>query len=202
MPARSSSGSPSGSEPAASRRRFLGASAALLLAWGGVAGAQEGLFLRSEDAPRALFPDGDAVRERRLTADAAFRERVRGLLGRVQPSRWEEEYRVFTVRRGAAVLGHVVIVEEIGKHRPITFAVGVGSDGRVADVAVLAYREPYGGEIRHRRFLAQYRGKGLGDPLQPYRDVHNITGATLSVEATGRAVRKAVAVLVAAGLLE
>jgi hypothetical protein len=176
-------------------------SAGLLLVWGGAAGAQEGVFLQPEDAARTLFPDAEAIRRRRLAADAALRERVRALLGRGQPSLWEEAYPIFTVLRGETVLGHVVVVEEIGKHRPITFAVGVDATGRVADVAVLAYREPYGGEIRHRRFLDQYRGKTLADPLQPYRDIRNITGATLSVEATGRAVRKAVAVLTAAGLL-
>lgn len=198
----SSSGWPSDSETAPARRRFLGAaSAGLLVFWGGRAAAQEGVFLRAEEAPGVLFPAGESTRERRVPASADFRERVRRRLGRVQPSWWEDEYRIFTVLRAGRVLGHVVIVEEIGKHRPITFAVGVGADGRVADVAVLAYREPYGGEIRHRRFLAQYRGKGPEDPLQAYRDIRNITGATLSVEATGRAVHKALAVLEAAGLL-
>jgi hypothetical protein len=202
MPERSSSVSPSGSEAAASRRRFLGAaSGGLLVLWRDVLAAQEGVFLRAEDAPRALFPDGDETRETRIASGPDLRQRVRGLLGRVQPSMWEHEYRIFTVLRSGSVLGHVVIVEEIGKHRPITFAVGVAMDGRVKDVAVLAYREPYGGEIRHQRFLAQYRGKALADPLLPYRDIRNITGATLSVEATGRAVRKAVAVLKAAGML-
>jgi hypothetical protein len=202
MSARSSSGWPSGSEPVPARRRFLGAAAAgLLIVRDGVAAAQEGVFLRAEDAPGVLFPEGDATRERRLAVSTELKERVRRRLGRFQPSLWEDEYQIFTVLHAGRVLGHVVIVEEIGKHRPITFAVGVGRDGRVADVAVLAYREPYGGEIRHRRFLAQYRGKGPDDPLQAYRDIRNITGATLSVEATGRAVHKALAVLEAAGLL-
>ena len=202
MRARSCSVSRSGSRSAASRRRFLGiASGALLLLWRDVGVAQEGVFLRADDAPRALFPEADASRETRVTATAELRDRVRRALGRVQPSLWEEEYPVFTVRRGESVLGHVVIVEEIGKHRPITFAVGVGPDGRVKDVAVLAYREAYGGEVRQPRFLAQYRGKGGGDPLLPYRDIRNITGATLSVEATGRAVRKAIAVLQAGGMV-
>jgi hypothetical protein len=105
------------------------------------------------------------------------------------------------VKRGDDLLGSVVIVEEIGKHRPITFAVAVTPGGAVRDLAVLAYREPYGGEVRDRRFLRQYAGKTLADPLIPYRDIQNIAGATLSVEATGRAARKALAVLKATGIL-
>lgn len=184
-----------------SRRRFLGGLAGGLLVVGpaGLA-AQEGVFLRPEDSPRALFPAASAVTEKTLPSTPELLQRIRALLGRA-PSLWEAAYRVFTVRDAAEVLGFVVIVEEIGKHRPITFAVGVRPDGRVDDLAVLSYREAYGGEIRERRFLRQYRAKTLADPLLPYRDIQNIAGATLSVEATGRAARKAIAVLRAAEIL-
>jgi Na+-translocating ferredoxin:NAD+ oxidoreductase RnfG subunit len=89
------------------------------------------------------------------------------------------------------------VVEEIGKHRPITFVVGIRPDGKVEDVAVMAYREAYGGEVRSQRFLAQYRGKGPRDDLRPYHEIKNVAGATLSVEAASRAVRKAQALVAA-----
>ena len=182
-----------------SRRRFLGGAtgAWLVLAPGGLA-AQEGVFLTAEEASRQLFPDCAAAAPRVLAATPALQQRIRDLLGR-PPSLWEESYRITTITRADTVAGFVVVVEEIGKHRPITFAVGVRPDGKLHDMAVLAYREAYGGEIKDRRFLAQYHDKGLGDPLLPYRDVRNISGATLSVQATGRAARKAIAVLRAAG---
>jgi len=82
-------------------------------------------------------------------------------------------------------------VEEIGKYRPITFVVGVRPDGSVSDVAVMAYREPYGGEVKSARFLRQYRNKSPADLLRSGRDIVNIAGATLSVEAASRAVHKA-----------
>jgi hypothetical protein len=49
--------------------------------------------------------------------------------------------------------------------------------------------------VHYPRFLAQYRGKTLAAPLLPFRDIRNITGATLSAEAIGRGVRKALALL-------
>src|SRR5262249_61167662 len=108
-------------------------------------------------------------------------------------------YRNLTLTRADTVAGFIVVVEEIGKHRPITFAVGVRSDGKVQDMAVMAYREAYGGEIRDKRFLRQYHDKALDDALLPYRDIRNISGATLSVQATGRAARQAVAPVRAPG---
>ena len=198
---RSCSGSRLASDPI-SRRRFLahaGGLAGGLLVVGPAGGAaQEGVFMREEDAAGALFPGAGPGSERTVVATPELRARVRALLGRA-PSVWEPAYRIFTLNQGERGPGFVVIVEEIGKHRPITFAVAIDGDGRVRDLAVLAYREAYGGEVRERRFLKQYAGKTLSDQLLPYRDVRNISGATLSVEATGRAARKAIAVLKAAG---
>ena len=166
----------------------------------GTGEAQEGVFLAPDRAPAQLFPGVPVRSERVITATPDLQQRIRELLER-PPSLWEPSYRIFTLGDEAAVAGFVVIVEEIGKHRPITFAIGVNADGTLHDAAVLAYREAYGGEVRDRRFLRQLTGRSLGNPLLPYRDLVNIAGATLSVAATGRAARKAIAVLKASGLL-
>jgi len=183
-----------------SRRRFAGAAGAWLIMGSAGAAAQEGVFLRAEESPRLLFPEATDTEERSVAGTPDVQQKVRALLGR-PPTVWEGAYRIFTVKRGSALLGFVVVVEEIGKHRPITYAVAVKPDGTAHDAAVLAYREAYGGEVRERRFLRQYAGKRLADPLRPYQDIRNISGATLSVEATGRAVKKAIAVLKATGEL-
>jgi hypothetical protein len=185
---------------AISRRAFCAAAAAWAAGAAQWALGQEGQFLTEAEAPRAVFPDLTAVGWRRVVATPEIREAMRARLGRTRPSIWEPAYPVAEVRRADAPLGHAVIVEEIGKHRPITFVVGVGREGAVAGVAVMAYREAYGGEVRERRFLAQYRGKALRDPMLPFRDIRNISGATLSAEAIGRGVRKALALLAALGL--
>ncbi len=155
--------------------------------------AQAGEFLTEEQAPAAVFPDADAFARQVVTATDDLRSRMRGIVGAVQPSIWEDQYVTFTATRGGSVLGYAIIVEEIGKHRPITFVVGVRPDGRVSDVAVMAYREAYGGEVKSKRFLVQYRAKSTSDGLQQPTDIRNIAGATLSVEAASRAVKKALA---------
>ena len=158
-----------------------------------VAPAQEGVFLTEEQAPAAVLPDGADVARTVVPATQDLRARVRGLLAPMTPSVWEEAYVTFTARRGDDVVGYALIVEEIGKHRPITFVVGVRTDGHVNAVAVMAYREAYGGEIRNKRFLSQYPGKAPHSRLQTYGDIQNVAGATLSVDAANRAVKKALA---------
>ena len=155
--------------------------------------AQEGVFLSEEQAPRAVFADADHFTRQVVTASSDMRERMKTILGATEPSLWEKEYVTFTALRGETVVGHAIIVEEIGKHRPITFVVGVRPDESVSDVAVMSYREAYGGEVRNKRFLNQYRGKNAKSGLQTYTDIQNIAGATLSVDAASRAVKKALA---------
>jgi transcriptional regulator of nitric oxide reductase len=169
--------------------------AALVLALAALpAAAQEGQFLTEAEAPAAVFPDADRFERHDVPATEALRQRVQHHLDGVTPSLWEDHWVVFDAWHGDARLGRAVLVEEIGKHRPISFVVGVRPDGKVADVAVMAYREAYGGQIGSRRFLAQYRGVGPAQPLRTAREVQNIAGATLSVDAANRAVRKARAV--------
>jgi hypothetical protein len=162
--------------------------------------AQAGSFLTLDEAPHAVFPEGTSVEQRHVVSTPQLREAIMADLGSTKPSRWESDYVLFTVRRDGNLLGYAVVVEEIGKHRPMTFVVGVRPDGTVQDVALMVYREPYGGEVRYPRFLAQYRGKNLKAPLLPFRDIRNISGATLSAEAIGRGVRKALALLHALAL--
>lgn len=165
--------------------------------------AQEGAFLSEADAPAAVFQDADRFERREVPSTPALRDALRARLDGTTPSLWEERYVVFRALQGDRVLGQAFLVEEVGKHRPISFVVGLRPDGRVEDVAVMAYREAYGGEVRSARFLAQYQGKGPAEALHTHRGIRNIAGATLSVDAASRAVKKAQAlagVLVAEGL--
>lgn len=156
--------------------------------------AQEGVFLNEDQAPAAVFPDATSFAREVVTATPDLRARMKTILGGMaEPSIWEDQYVTFKASRGEALLGYAVIVEEIGKHRPITFVVGVRPDARVQDVAVMAYREAYGGEVKSKRFLLQYQGKAQADGVQQPTDIKNIAGATLSVDAASRAVKKALA---------
>jgi hypothetical protein len=160
-----------------------------------LASAQEGIFLKEEEAPKAVFPETTSFERRVIRSTEELKEKIRQRLGKSKTSIWEDSYVTFTVKKADSILGYAVIVEEIGKHRPITFIVGVGTDRKIRDAALMVYREAYGGEVRDRRFLQQYKGKQLKDPLLPFRDIQNISGATMSVEAIGRGSKKALALV-------
>lgn len=166
----------------------------LLVAVPRVSAAQEGEFLKEPEAPRAVFPDADRFERSEIPTNDKLKEAIRSGLGASGTSVWEPTYVIFSAGRGETRLGRAILVEEIGKHRAISFVVGVRSDGAIGDVAVMAYREAYGGGVASKRFLNQYRGKTADDSLQRDRGIINIAGATLSVDAASRAVRKALAI--------
>ena len=82
------------------------------------------------------------------------------------------------------------ILEHIGKEEPITLGVTVEGD-RILNVAVLAFRESRGWEIRYPFFTEQFQGVSLSDGGRLSRHVDGITGATLSVRAVERMARLA-----------
>lgn len=150
-------------------------------------------LLTLEQAPGAVFPDADHFARRDVPVTPELRAALQQRMGSVKPSLWETTLITFTAHRGEQVLGYAVVLEEIGKHRPITSIVGVRPDGKVQDVAVMVYREAYGGEVGSRRFLEQYPGRDASDPL--VTKIRNVAGATLSVAALNRTVTKALAAI-------
>ena len=160
------------------------------------------VYLTLEEAPQAVFPDADKFERKDVKSDKEFQRRIKELIGRSKPSIWEPFYITFIARKNDKIIGYAVVCEEIGKHRPITFITAVTPEGKVKDVAVMMYREAYGGEVRYPGFTKQFRDKSLQDPITARRDIRNISGATLSARAMARGVRKALAVIQLAYLNE
>ena len=101
------------------------------------------------------------------------------------------KYLVYVGVSGERVDGFAVVDDEKGQHMPITFGFLFDVDGKLKDTEVMTYREPYGDEIRDRRFLAQLVGKTRESALKPGVDVDGVTGATISVRSTTIAARRA-----------
>lgn len=155
---------------------------------------QTTVYLTLDQAPKSLF-SGAEIERKNVPSTPEFKEKLKAKLGRVTPTVWEPSYATFTATQGGKTIGYAVVVDEIGKVNPFTLIVAATPDFRVRDVAVMVYREPRGGEITQKRFLAQYKGKGNSDPILLDRDIVGISGATLSVIGANRAVHKALSVL-------
>jgi len=148
-------------------------------------------YLTFDEAQAALFPEAQRFELVELTLDDAIRQKLQASLRMPVRSRWV----VRVARRSDQVVGAAVIDDVIGKFDRITFAAGVGSDGALRQVEILAYRESHGGEVRLQRWRSQFAGKTAASTLRVGDDIANISGATLSCQHVTDGVRRIVAVL-------
>jgi len=100
---------------------------------------------------------------------------------------------VLRVSRNDSLLGFAVVNNVIGKDQPITFLVAIGPDDHLKDIDILAYREPYGGEVAYEPWRKQFRGKTAADSLRVGKEIRSISGATISVRSVTAGVKAAVA---------
>ena len=146
------------------------------------------VYMTAEEAQAKIFPTLASTRLEVKDVSTALKEQAEAQLGRRFA---EDSLRVHLLYDAAdRLLGYAMVTEEIGKYRPITFMVGVDPQFKIEGAAVLIYRESRGGEVRRSRFLRQYRGKSSADPIRINRDIVNISGATMSVQALNFSVRK------------
>jgi Na+-translocating ferredoxin:NAD+ oxidoreductase RnfG subunit len=171
--------------------RIVPATVMLLILAGATSLASAETLLTEAQALKIIFPK--AASETQVQTLSSVQ---RGALQKKTGLRFpESEYRCFVAHGKQGTDGYAMIMNEIGKHEYITFIVGVSPKGEVTDVAVMEYRETRGGEVKEQRFLRQFRGKKMSDPIQVDRDIVNYTGATLSSHAIAYGVRKALALV-------
>jgi hypothetical protein len=145
------------------------------------------VFLTEEDALKIMLPKSERIRQEiiRLTQDkkAQIEERI----GWKFP---EESFEVFVGETGNKIDGYALIQNTIGKHKPMTYMVGVDPTGACTDVELLVFREARGSEVRTKRFNVQYEGKTVLDPIRINKDIINISGATMSVRSFSAGVKR------------
>ncbi|WP_447977665.1 FMN-binding protein [Candidatus Nitrospira bockiana] len=149
--------------------------------------AEEEVFLTEDEAARLMFPKSERIGQEILRLSPDQKKMVEERIGWHFP---ENEFTVYIGKTGAEVDGYAVVQNTIGKHKAITYMVGVDQKGEVTNLEVLVYREAKGSEVRTKRFNAQYEGKTVFDPIRINRDIINITGATMSVRSLNAGVKR------------
>ena len=149
---------------------------------------QEDVYLTPEDAAKLMFPKSDRIRKEILTLQPEQKTLIQDLIGWKFP---ETSFECFIGETNGKIDGWALIQNTIGKHKPMTYLVGVDPQGEVINVEVLVYRESRGSEVRKKRFNYQYEGKTVHDPIRINRDIINISGATMSVRSMSAGVKRA-----------
>lgn len=145
------------------------------------------VYLREEDSIKIMFPKSERVRRDVLKLDQEKKLLIEERIGWKFP---EESFDIYIGETGTHIDGYAVVQNTIGKHKPMTYMVGVDNKGFVSDIELLVFREARGSEVRQKRFNAQYEGKSVLDPVRINKDIINISGATMSVRSMSAGIKR------------
>ncbi|MCP4443887.1 MAG: FMN-binding protein [Myxococcales bacterium] len=171
----------------------------ILLGFAGAAQADATYFTRKQIL-KDFFPKSDKVSFEKFTPTKVERARLHRRLGYELS---KSSYYIFVAASvdsaGAKTVdGYAFIGDQMGQHKPITFAVKLSPEGVVEREEIMVYRESHGSEIRSARFSKQFRGKTVHDSLRPNKDIDSVSGATISSRAITMGVRRALLIFDAA----
>jgi Na+-translocating ferredoxin:NAD+ oxidoreductase RnfG subunit len=86
--------------------------------------------------------------------------------------------------------GYAILDQEIGLHDLIDFGVRFGVGGKVERVEIMAYREPYGDQVRGESFRKQFVGKTAADRIVAGQDIDIVSGASISSKSVALGVKR------------
>lgn len=146
------------------------------------------IYLKEDESLKIMFPKSEQVRKELIKLSPEKKSLIEERIGWKFP---EETFEVYIGETGTQVDGYALVQNTIGKHKPMTYMVGVDNKGLVSDVELLIFREARGSEVRQKRFNAQYEGKSVLDPVRINKDIINISGATMSVRSMSAGIKRA-----------
>jgi len=146
------------------------------------------VYLKEDESLKIMFPKSEQVRKELIKLSPEKKSLIEERIGWKFP---EETFEVYIGETGTQVDGYALVQNTIGKHKPMTYMVGVDNKGLVSDVELLIFREARGSEVRQKRFNAQYEGKSVLDPVRINKDIINISGATMSVRSMSAGIKRA-----------
>jgi len=145
------------------------------------------VYLREDESLKIMFQKSERVRKEIITLSPEKKTSIEERIGWKFP---EESFEIYIGETGAQIDGYAVVQNTIGKHKPMTYMVGVDNKGFVSDIELLVFREARGSEVRQKRFNAQYEGKSVLDPVRINKDIINISGATMSVRSMSAGIKR------------
>lgn len=145
------------------------------------------VFMSEEEAVKIMLPKSERIRKEVLALTQEKKELIEQRIGWKFP---EQSFEVFIGESGDTIDGYAMVHNTIGKHKHMTYMVGVDAKGACSDVELLVFREARGSEVGRKRFNVQYEGKTVLDPIRINKDIINITGATMSVRSISAGVKR------------
>ncbi len=145
------------------------------------------VFLSEDEAVKIVLQKSQRVRKEVIQLSQDQKDLIEQRIGWKFP---EQAFEVYIGETEDKIDGYAMVHNTIGKHKHMTYMVGVDAKGACSDVELLVFREARGSEVGRKRFNVQYEGKTVVDPIRINKDIINISGATMSVRSISAGVKR------------
>ena len=145
------------------------------------------VFMSEEEAVKIILPKSQRVHKEVIELTQEKKGLIEQRIGWKFP---ENAFELYIGETGEKIDGYAMVHNTIGKHKHMTYMVGVDAKGACSDVELLVFREARGSEVGRKRFNVQYEGKTVSDPIRLNKDIINITGATMSARSISAGVKR------------
>jgi hypothetical protein len=152
------------------------------------------VFMKQEEALRLAFPQAEKIERQTLfLTDEQVAE-----IQKLARSKVESKVIIYyRAARADIIIGFAFFETMIVRTKPATIMAIISPDSTLQRVEILAFHEPRD-YLPAPRWLTLFRSRILNEALWPKRDIHHISGATLSVQAITLAVRRVLATYIVA----
>lgn len=147
------------------------------------------LYSTLDDALKTAFP-GSATEKKNLYLTEEEKVRIESLAKLKLDSRL---FVYYTGRDGGKITGYAAVSSNVVRTKQAVTMTVLNLDKTLRSVEVLAFYEPEE-YLPRAAWFRQFAGQTLSDRLRPGRDIHAVTGATLSVNSFTGEARKVLAV--------
>ena len=172
------------------RRKALVALAtfALSLVASGTASAALCVWRKPDQDIKQYFPGADTYKTD-LKDPGSKKSVIEKRIGRKLDAD-EQEFKLYRIIDGGKLVGTIMTHLGKGQYGAIEIVVALDADGRVKGVGIQRDREKKRAELRSDKFLGQFKGKTVKDPVEIGKDIKLIPGAEKSSETVAFSVKK------------
>ena len=103
---------------------------------------------------------------------------------------YRDHINIWKIALNDSTIQYAFLDNTLGKSMPITFLLIVLDNGKINHTEIIKYRETYGGEIQNRNWLDQYFGKNIYSNFSIGKEIHAISGATISTNSINKSFKK------------
>lgn len=149
-------------------------------------------LISTEQALKKIFQEATSFKEIHITLNEEQMRQIEQDAEIIFSGNHSNQVAMYRAYDNNLLVGFAFKDTVVGKWGPIHYLVGLNPQGKVLQSIILGHEEDRGKPIAKRRFLKQYNGKDINDPIKLRKDIDGITGATISSRAVTDGIRKLV----------